>query len=59
VPAPPGAGSWTRILTTEDPRYETDARPITVGSDFTTVSFSRPGAIIFRAGAPGAAGGRT
>jgi maltooligosyltrehalose trehalohydrolase len=56
--APPGPESWAVVLTTEDRRYETDARPISVSADCTTVSFRRPGAVIFRAGVPRAAGSR-
>ncbi|MFO7692916.1 MAG: malto-oligosyltrehalose trehalohydrolase [Vicinamibacterales bacterium] len=48
--APPATGSWTVTLTTEDPLYETDPSPITVGAGCDTVSFRRPGAVILRAG---------
>jgi maltooligosyltrehalose trehalohydrolase len=48
----PGTEPWTSILTTEDPPYAPDCVPIELDHAGMVVSFSRPGAVIFRTTAP-------
>ena len=60
VVSPPGLPAgwrWKQVLTTEDPAFAADPRPVRISADIGVAEFERPGAVILAGEPPLAVGG--